>query len=180
MPQNAPATELGNSKAYQDKLLGLLGTRNPLDVMAATPDFYAKIAREHSPQTLHTRPFEGKWTPCEIIGHMIDSEIVYAYRVRLILCEDKPTILGMDQDKWVAGQHYNERDAAELADTFRNFRTSTVRLWKSMKPADLERVGRHNERGEESLGLMLRMEAGHDLSHIDQVTRYIAAAKRPA
>jgi hypothetical protein len=51
-------------------------------------------------------------------------------------------------------------------------------VWKRMSPADLTRAGRHNERGPESLAVMLRMLAGHDLSHLDQIARYIQAVQR--
>jgi hypothetical protein len=47
-----------------------------------------------------------------------------------------------------------------------------------MSAADLQRTGQHNERGPESLGVMLRMVAGHDLSHRDQLTRYIQAVRQ--
>jgi hypothetical protein len=47
-----------------------------------------------------------------------------------------------------------------------------------MSPADLQRTGQHNERGPESLAVMLRMLAGHDLSHLDQIARYIRAVRR--
>ena len=92
----------------------------------------------------------------------------------MILCEDRPKLLGMDQEKWVIGQKHNLREPAELLALFRELRKGNLALWRSMKPADLERVGLHDERGPESLGLMLRMNAGHDLSHIDQITRYLA------
>lgn len=169
--------EAGDSPAYQNKLLGLLGDRDPLEVMNETPVFIRRIAAGHDAATLRTRPFSGKWTPLEIIGHLVDTEWVYGYRVRLILCEDRPTILGMNQDLWVARQRYNERDPRELAEQYALLREANLRVWRGMGPAELARVGRHNERGEESLGLMLKMEAGHDLSHIDQITRYIAAAR---
>jgi hypothetical protein len=47
-----------------------------------------------------------------------------------------------------------------------------------MSPADLQRTGQHNERGPESLGVIFRMMAGHDLSHLDQVGRYIQAVRQ--
>jgi len=167
--------EAGNTAAYQEKLLGLLGGQDPLEVLERTPDFVDEIVRENSATVLRTRPYAGKWTPLEIIGHLIDSEYVYSYRVRLILCEDRPTILGMSQDHWVSGQRYNDDDPRGLAADFRHLRSITTRLWRKLRPGDHERVGLHNERGAESLGLMIRMEAGHDLSHIDQVSRYLAA-----
>ncbi len=174
---HSATVEAGDSPAYQNKLLGLLGDRDPIEVMSKTPVFIRRVVAENAAATLRARPFAGKWTPLEIIGHLVDTEWVYGYRIRLILCEDKPTILGMDQDLWVARQRYNEREPRELAEQYALLRETNLRVWHAMGPAELARVGRHNERGEESLGLMLKMEAGHDLSHIDQITRYIAAVR---
>jgi DinB superfamily len=134
--------------------------------------------RTHSATVLRTRPFEGKWTPNEIIGHLADGEWVYGYRLRLILCEDNPIILGMNQDLWVAAQQHNEREPSELVEMFWTMRQFNLALWKSMSPTDLKRTGKHNERGPESLAVTLRMLAGHDLSHLDQISHYIQAVQR--
>lgn len=177
MTATAPAIEKGNNAAYQEKLMDLLGKREPIEVLSKTADVLATIVEKHTPEVMRTRPFAGKWTPNEIIGHLSDSEWVYGYRIRLILCQEKPVILGMDQDLWVAGQRHNERLPKDLLTMFRNQRAANIELWKRMTPADLQRVGKHNERGEESLGLMLKMNAGHDLSHIDQLSRYLKAVQ---
>ncbi len=173
----APVIEKGDTAAYQQKLMGLLGSRDPIEVLGKTGDVLAAIVDKHSPDVMRTRPFPGKWTPNEIVGHLSDAEWVYGFRIRLILCEDKPVILGMDQDLWVTGQHHNERLPKDLLTMFRNLRAVNIELWKQMTPSDLKRVGRHNERGVESLGLMLKMNAGHDLSHIDQITRFLQAVQ---
>ena len=86
-------------------------------------------------------------------------------------------ILGMDQEDWVSRQRYNERDPHELAEQFATMRGFNLHIWRNLTDADKQRGGLHNERGRETLGVMVRMEAGHDLSHIDQLTRYIAAVK---
>lgn len=166
--------------AYREKMFNLLGDRSPLDVMSQTASTLADVVRRHSATVLRTRPFEGKWTPNEIIGHLSDSEWVYGYRLRLILCEDNPTILGMDQELWVAGQRHNDREPSELVEMFRMMRQFNLALWKGLSLADLKRTGQHSERGPESLGVMLRMLAGHDLSHLDQITRYIQAVQQRA
>ena len=176
----AQAGLVSDAQAYREKMFKLLGDRNPLEVLAQTASTLADIVRTHSATALRTRPFEGKWTPNEIIGHLVDSEWVYGYRLRLILCEDNPTILGMNQDLWVAAQRHNEREPSELVEMFRTMRQFTLALWKRMSPADLKRTGQHNERGPESLDVMLRMLAGHDLSHLDQITRYIQAVRHQA
>lgn len=169
---------VSDPQAYREKLLKLLGDRNPFEVLAQTVFALTEIVRTHSATALRTRPFEGKWTPNEIVGHLVDSEWVYGYRLRLILCEDNPTILGMDQELWVAGQRHNERESSALAEMFRAMRQGNLALWTRMSPAELQRTGQHNERGPESLEMMLRMLAGHDLSHLDQLTRYLQAVQQ--
>jgi hypothetical protein len=163
------------SHAYRERLFNLLGDRNPLEVMAQTASALAGIVGKHPVAVLRSRPFAGKWTPNEIIGHLTDSEWVYGYRLRLILCEDNPTMLGTKQDAWVAGLRYNEDEPSELVEIFRMLRQFNLAVWRRTSPTDLERTGQHNERGPESLGVMLRLLAGHDLSHLDQITRYIQA-----
>jgi hypothetical protein len=165
-------------QAYREKILALVGDRNPLEVMAQTASILADIARNHSATILRTRPFEGKWTPNEVIGHLTDSEWVYGYRLRLILSEDDPPILGTNQDSWVAALRHNERDPLELVETFRTLRQLNLAEWRTTSPESLQRTGRHNERGLESLDVMLRLLAGHDLSHLDQIARYIHAVEQ--
>ena len=167
------------SQAYREKMFSLLANRDPLEVLAQTASSLADIVGKHSAAVLRTRPFEGKRTPNEIIGHLTDSEWVYGYRLRLILCENDPAILGTKQDLWVAALRHNEREPSELVEVFRTMRLFNLALWRRTSPEDLNRTGKHNERGPESLGVMLRLLAGHDLSHLDQITRYIQAVQQP-
>jgi hypothetical protein len=165
-------------QTYREKILAMVGDRNPLEVMAQTASRLADVVGAHSAAVLRTRPFEGKWTPNEIIGHLADSEWVYGYRLRLILCENDPTILGTNQELWVAGLRHNDRAPLEHVETFRTLRQFNLAEWRRTSPEHLKRSGRHNERGPESLGVMLRLLAGHDLSHLDQITRYIDAVQK--
>jgi len=168
---------LVSAQTYRNKMFNLLGDRNPLEVLAQTATTLGNIVGKHSASLLRTQPFEGKWTPNEVIGHLTDSEWVYGYRLRLILCEDDPTILGTNQDLWVEGLRHNESEPSELVEVFRVLRQFNLTLWRRTSSADLERTGQHNERGRESLGVMLRLLAGHDLSHLDQIRRYIQAVR---
>lgn len=165
-------------KAYREKMGNLLGDADPIEVIAKTPDTVARTVSEHTPQQMRSRPFDGKWTPNEIVGHLVDAEWVFGFRMRFILSEDQPTILGMDQELWVSSQQHNEQEPAKLVESFHAMRRINLLLWKRMTPADLKRTGQHSERGPESLGVMLGMVAGHDLSHIDQIKRYLEAASQ--
>jgi hypothetical protein len=165
-------------QAYRDNLFKLLGDRNPLDVLAQTASALADIVRKHSTTVLRTRPVEGKWTANEVIGHLADGEWVYGYRLRLILCEDGAAVLGTNQDLWVSRQHHNDREPSELVEMFRAMREFNLALWKRTSPTDRARTGQHNERGSESLDVMLRMLAGHDLSHLNQIARHLQVARQ--
>jgi len=180
MSHDTTANPSADARAYQARLLALLGERDPLRVLGATADELAVLVGNKPAAVMQARPFKERWTwtPNEILGHLTDAEWVYGYRIRLVLCEERPKILGMDQELWVKGQNYNERSTAELLDSFAALRAINLALWGRITPDRLSRVGLHNERGEESLGLMLKMHAGHDLSHIDQIRRYIAEIEK--
>ena len=166
------------SQAYREKMFNLVADRDPLEVLAQTASTLAEVVGKHSASVLRARPFEGKWTPNEIIGHLTDSEWVYGYRLRLILSENEPAILGTEQDLWVAALRHNEREPSELVEIFRTMRSLNLAQWRRTSAEDLKRTGQHNERGPESLGVMLRLLAGHDLSHLAQITRYIQAVQQ--
>ncbi len=180
MTESVPGIWVTDPDAYRKKLSDLLGDRDPLTVLARMPDVVRDVVRANSIDVLRTRPFEGKWTPNEIIGHLVDTEWIFGYRIRLIYGEDQPTILGMDHELWVTRQKYNDREPVELAESFRNLREVNLRLWESMTPSDLARAGLHNERGAETLGTLRTMLAGHDLWHIDQIHRYVQAVMESA
>ena len=164
--------------SYRQKLVNLLADRDPLEVLGQTASTLADIVAKHPVDVLRTRPFEGKWTPNEIIGHLTDSEWVYGYRLRLILSEHEPIILGTMQDSWVAALRHNEREPSELVEVFRTLRMLNLAAWRRVSPEDLKRCGQHNERGPESLAVMLPLLAGHDLSHLGQIRRYIQAIEQ--
>ena len=89
--------------------------------------------------------------------------------IRCALCSDGCA--------WVLRQHHNDREPSEHVEIFRTLRQFNVAVWRRLSPADLTRTGRHNERGAESLAVMLRMQAGHDLSHLNQIDRYVRAIR---
>lgn len=167
--------EVADPNAYRRKLDGLLAGRDPLAVMSETVPAVRAMVRDKPASAFRQRPFPGKWTPNEIVGHLGDAEWAMGYRTRTVLGDDRPRLTGYDQERWVAEQRHNEREPSELVELFAALRGANLAYWKRLTPAQLERVGLHSERGEESLGLMLRMLAGHDLSHLDQLRRYLAA-----
>jgi len=97
-----PRLSISNPADYRENLFRLLGERDPLEVLSETPSALLRITREHSASELRARPFKDKWTPNEVMGHLTDGEWTYGYRLRLILCEDHPALVGTRQEAWVA------------------------------------------------------------------------------
>ena len=180
MSRMSDRIELTDPQAYIAKLRNLVGDRDGLEVLAETPAALSKLIDGVPAETCRCRPFAEKWTPNEIIGHLIDTEWVFGYRTRSIACDDNPSIYGIDQEKWVNAQHYNECEASDLVATFSTLRSINLRFWKSLTPEQRQRRCQHNERGQEKLDTFMAFIPGHDLSHIDQLTRYLAAVETQA
>lgn len=124
-----------------------------------------------TPAQLRTPEAPGKWSIAQVLRHLADSDVVWGWRMRLILAQDRPPITGYDQDLWADRLHYADADAAESLDTFRVLRRDNLKLIERATPEDLKRIGVHSERGEESAGYLMRLFAGHDLLHLRQIDR---------
>jgi uncharacterized damage-inducible protein DinB len=157
--------------AYAGAILNLLGVREPLDVLRETHSTLTQAIAGLSPDQLRRAEAPGKWSIGQVLQHLADSDLVWGWRVRLILAQDKPAITGYDQDLWATRLRYEDSDPAESLQTFGVLRRDNIRLIERATPEDLQRVGVHSERGEESVAYLCRLYAGHDLSHLRQVVR---------
>ncbi len=157
----------------QQRLLELLGERDPMSVLAETPDRLDVIVRTHALAELRARPRTGRWTPNEILGHLVEHEHVMAVRIRVSRFEDEPLLPGYDQERWVAGQGHDAIDPRVHVRRFRLLREANLEQWSQLRGEEWGRVGRHGGRGPETLELMRRLHAGHDLAHLDQIGRYL-------
>ena len=156
---------------YAAAVLDLVGGQDPLTVLEATPASAAKIVEGLSAVQLRRPEADGKWSIAQVLRHLADSDVVWGWRMRLILAQDRPALTGFDQDQWADRLGYADADAAESLETLRVLRRDNLRLIERATPADLERVGVHAERGEESAGYLCRLYAGHDLMHLRQLDR---------
>ncbi len=160
-----------HAAAYVRAVLDLLGDRDPGEALRETPDALARAIDGLSPGQLRRPESPGKWSIAQILQHLADSEVVWAWRMRLVLAQDSPPLTGYDQDEWAKRLHYDEADPSEALELFGTLRRANLRLIARASPAELKRVGVHVERGEESLEHLRRLYAGHDLLHLRQIDR---------
>ena len=164
---------------YQQMLLGVLGDRDPAEVAAGLPDEAEKLVAQAG-EHLRTRPAPSEWSPIEILGHLVDAEIVLAARYRWVLAHDEPPLVPYDQDLWVDRLGHRDEDPQEMLALFRALIRSHVRLWARSSDSNKASVGMHAERGPESYELSFRMLAGHGLFHLAQMRRTISEVALPS
>jgi hypothetical protein len=156
---------------YAEAVLGLVEGREPLSVLRATPEAAARAIEGLSPAQIRQPEAPGKWSIAAVLQHLADSDLVWGWRMRLILAQDRPALTGYDQDLWAERLHYADADPAEALDTLRVLRRGNLALIARATPDDLQRVGVHAERGEEAAGYLIGLYAGHDLLHLRQIER---------
>jgi len=141
------------------------------EVLSALQDF--------PPDKLTAHPISGKWSACEIVHHLADSESTSAIRLRKLLVEDKPTIEGYDQAEFATRLKYNEREVQPALDAFRAARATTAQLFELMSEDDWKREGYHTESGQYGVEEWLRIYAVHAHDHAAQI-RKLRSALNPS
>lgn len=161
--------------AYVDAVLELLGERDPGEVLRTTVSWCRQRTASLSPEELATPEAEGKWSVAAVLRHLADAEIVWSYRLRRMLSEDRPTLRGWDQDLWAERLGYDAADPDEAMAVLASLRAANLTLLSSTSPEDLERTAHDVVRGEETVREMLRLYAGHDLAHRRQLDRLVSS-----
>jgi uncharacterized damage-inducible protein DinB len=160
-----------HATAYTAAVLDLLGPDDPMRVLHDTPSALTRSIEELDAPQLSQPEAPGKWSITQVLQHLADSELVWGYRLRMVLAHDRPAITGYDQDLWATRLHYADADPRQAIDDFSVLRQANLRLLARASDSDLARVGVHAERGEESVAHLIRLYAGHDILHVKQIAR---------
>ena len=159
---------------YTRALLDVLGSRDPTEVLGELIPWLLERCGPLDEHTLRREEAPGKWSIVQVVQHLADSDLVFGFRLRMILTEDSPSLQGYDQDAWADVCRYADIKLAAALEQLRGLRGANLRLVRVLSPAQLERIGLHSERGPETAGFLLRLMAGHDLVHRRQIERILA------
>lgn len=121
------------------------------------------------------RPAAGEWSVHEIIVHCGDSETASASRIRALIADREPLIVGYDQDGWALALDYHAHPLDPALAAVEAARANTVALLRHMPDAIWERAGRHSESGRYSAEDWLRIYAAHLEEHCAQIDANLAA-----
>ena len=121
------------------------------------------------------RPGPAKWSAHEVVVHCADSETNAHMRLRYLLAEKEPVLIGYDQDVWARTLDYQTHPVDAAFATIDAVRANTVPLLRRLTTDDLAKTGRHTEVGAYSVGRWLSAYAEHLEVHARQIERNVAA-----
>jgi hypothetical protein len=99
-----------------------------------------------------------KWSIKQILGHVVDSERIFAYRALRIARNDKTPIEGFEQDDYVSNGPFEHCRLADLVEEYATVRKATVQLFRALDETAWGRKGVANKNE-------VTVRAGHELHH---------------
>jgi len=143
-----------------------------LDAAENSPKQIAAAVSGLPDKSLRYKPSPEKWCILEILGHLADMEILYAYRMRQMLADKKPVIAPIDQDDWARSLGYLETPAAEMVALYGLNRHHNLRLLRRLKAEDLSKSAYHPElKRDVTVTEIAEMMGAHGANHLAQIER---------
>jgi hypothetical protein len=146
-----------------------LGGATPEEVMSKTPQRLADLAGRLGPEGWNRSYAPGKWTAREIVCHLADAELAFAFRLRQVLAEPDHIIQPFDQDRWAAAYANPSFDAQTALEVFSSVRRWNLMLLETVPPEARSKRTRHPERGEMTFQTIVETIGGHDANHLRQL-----------
>jgi uncharacterized damage-inducible protein DinB len=105
-----------------------------------------------------------KWSIKQLLGHVIDTERIFAYRALRIARGDQTPIEGFEQDDYVRNGPFEKVSMTELMNEYVAVRNSTIMLFRHLEPQAWTRRGVANN-NEVTVRAIAHIIAGHELHH---------------
>ena len=156
----------GDYAPYYENYIKLIEGEDILRILNEQNKKTQDILNSFSEHRGNYRYADGKWTVKEVVGHLLDTERVFAYRALCISRGEKKTLPGFDQDDYVSEGNFNRRELFDLNYEYRLLRESNLLLLRSFTPEMLKLKGFANESSVTVLAILF-MIAGHEKHHMN-------------
>ena len=138
-----------------------------IDRYAAGADLPAKGIVGLTPAEMNSFPVPGTWSIQQIIGHLLDSDLIGADRMKRIIAEDNPLILAYDETRFAQRLMYEKLDPAAACDVIARNRALVVTVLRALPDDVYSRTGVHSQRGVLTLYQMVETYADHLEHHMN-------------
>ncbi len=155
----------GDNNPYYDRYISLIGDDDIIEVLEEQRKTSEKFLKTFTEKQGNYSYADGKWTMKEVLGHVIDTEKIMAYRALAFARGEKQSLPGFEQDDYVAESNFNNRSLADLINEFLTVRDSNIILFKSFDEKILNRRGIASE-SEVTVLALIYIIAGHEKHHM--------------
>ncbi len=152
--------------------------RDRLAILRKTPRALARRVAGATKRRLRKRPRPGKWSVGEVLAHLSEVELLWGYRIRVLMEKSGAPLLGMDQDAWAVNSRYREIDPRDALAAFTALRRANVQLLSRMRRKTLARWGAHSQFGRLTIDRIVTLLAGHDVNHSRQIEAILGSRAR--
>lgn len=175
--KNARPTS-GDYAPYAEQYILLVAGDDILATLAAQHKQTATLFSGKSERDGNFRYAPGKWSVKEVVGHIADTERIFAYRAMRIARGDQTPLEGFEQDDYVRGARFGARKLADIVEEYADVRQASLALFRSLDEEAWLRRGVASGNPVTVLALAYLI-AGHELHHrkiLDE--RYFPAIPR--
>jgi uncharacterized damage-inducible protein DinB len=163
--QIATRPEQSEYLPYYHKYVALVPTGDVIETLTRqSADTLALLGGLDEAQGNHAYE-PGKWSIKGVVGHVIDTERIFAYRALRFARNDQTPLPGYDQDDYGRVANFDARTLASLAKEYASVRAATIALFRSLDDEALQRRGQAND-AEVSVRALAHIIAGHELHHV--------------
>lgn len=148
---------------YAGRYVNLVGNEPILEILERQKEESYKLFTSLSTDKAAYAYAEGKWTIKQVVGHMADTERVFAYRA-LVFSRESITLPGFDQDVYMEQATFNSRPLEDLANELKTVRESSLYLFRSLTEQQSTQKGIASG-SPFSVRAYAYMIAGHEMHH---------------
>jgi len=156
---------------YLNALLERLGDADPIEVLNATPARLLELAERLAPDDWSVPLTPGGWCVADVVAHLADVELAMGFRLRQAVA-GQTRVQAFDQDAWA--RRYRRLEPTLALEAWRATRAWNLALFATFDLDDWLTELDHPERGPESVDLVVRSLAAHDLRHLDGMAPLLA------
>jgi DinB superfamily len=119
-----------------------------------------------SREQLVARPIAGKLSTLEVVCHLADFDPIHADRMKRVIAEERPILVGADENRFLAALAYHDRDLEDEVTIVERTRSQLARILRKLPEAAFQRVGNHTELGTRTLEQLLAGCSNHIAHHV--------------
>lgn len=161
-----PAPHEYPQSPYFSRYLEAVDGQNVVDFLTAQGAEVTNLFKNLTDDQQTFRYAPGKWSPKQLLGHMTDTERVFAYRMLAIARGEQQSLPGFDENEYMHAANFNDQPLDALLRQYELTRQGTIALATSFNPETWERRGTANGAAI-GVRVLAWLIAGHERHHLN-------------